>query len=273
MRIWNHDGAFPIAYSTLLPELYMPIMIMLGALVFRGVAFEFRMKAFRSKFLWDLAFCGGSTAAAFCQGLILGTYLQANILFEEANPHYVWLTPFSMITGLAVVSGYALLGSTWLIMKTEGNLQKDMYQAGRVLLMIVALFMFIVSVWTPFIHPDIHQRWFSLPNFFWLLPLPIATLLATLYAGYCLQHPGRCSEKLPFILIILSFIFCYIGLGISTWPYIVPRQLTIWEAAANPKTLIFQLVGAIILLPLLITYSIYAYRVFKGKVHPDVGYH
>ncbi|MBA2653617.1 MAG: cytochrome d ubiquinol oxidase subunit II [Gammaproteobacteria bacterium] len=266
-------GAFPLAYSTLLPALYMPIMVMLGSLVFRGVAFEFRIKAHKSLFLWDLAFAGGSTMAAFCQGLILGTFIQGYFLIPGSAEAYGWLTPFSMATGIAVVFGYALLGSTWLIMKTENNLQKTMYQAAKILLFCVAVFMFIVSIWTPFIHPDIKIRWFSLPNFFYLLPLPAATIMTTLYAAYCLKHPTGKKEGLPFILSVLLFIFGYIGLGISTWPYIVPRQLTLWEAAANPKTLLFQLVGAIILLPLLITYSIYAYTVFRGKVHAGSGYH
>jgi cytochrome d ubiquinol oxidase subunit II len=266
-------GAFPIAYSTLLPALYMPIMVMLGALVFRGVAFEFRVKAYKSRFLWDLAFAGGSTVAAFCQGLILGTFIQGKMLVEGLNQSFVWLTPFSMVTGIAVVFGYALLGSTWLIMKTEGELQKDMYQSARLFLIAVAFFMLTISLWTPAVDPNIEMRWFSFPNFFELLPLPILTLIATIFAGYCLQRPDRFNEKLPFILSVLLFVFCYIGLGISTWPYIIPRQLTIWEAAAHPKTLIFQLVGAIILLPLLIAYSIYAYRVFRGKVQSDEGYH
>jgi cytochrome d ubiquinol oxidase subunit II len=266
-------GAFPLAYSTLLPALYMPIMVMLGALVFRGVAFEFRFKAYRSRFIWDLAFAGGSTAAAFCQGLILGSFIQGNMLVKGFEQSYVWLTPFSMITGIAVVFGYALLGSTWLIMKTEADLQKDMYQAAKILLFFVALFMFIISLWTPFIHPEIKNRWFSLPNFFYLLPLPIVTFITTLLEVYALKSTKPSMEKVPFLLTICLFIFCYIGLGISTWPYIIPRQLTFWEAAANDTSLLFQLVGTIILLPVLITYSIYAYRVFRGKVTSDMGYH
>lgn len=266
-------GAFPIAYSTLLPALYMPIMIMVGALVFRGVAFEFRAKAFRSRFLWDLAFSGGSTAAAFCQGVILGTFIQGHLLITALDRSYIWLTPFSITSGIGVVVGYALLGSTWLIIKTENDLQKDMYQAARTLLILVALFMLIISLWTPSISPVIYDRWFTLPNFFYLMPLPLMTLAATIFAFYCLQKPNQCNEKLPFLLSISLFIFGYLGLGISTWPYIIPRQLTIWEAASNAKTLIFQLVGTIILLPLLITYTLYAYKVFGGKVHSDEGYH
>lgn len=266
-------GAFPIAYSILLPILYMPLMVMLGALVFRGVAFEFRFKAFKSRFLWDLAFTGGSTVAAFCQGLILGSFVQGDILTRSAENSYVWFTPFSIMTGIAVVIGYALLGATWLIIKTENNLQKDMYQAAKVLLVGVVFFMGVVSLWTPFSHPAIYNRWFTFPNFFYLMPLPLMTALVTFYAGYSLYHPTKRNEKFPFLLTVTLFILCYMGLGISSWPYLVPRELTIWEAAADQKTLIFQLIGAIILLPLLIAYSIYAYSVFKGKVHPEHGYH
>jgi cytochrome bd ubiquinol oxidase subunit II len=266
-------GAFPIAYSTLLPALYMPIMVMLGALVFRGIAFEFRAQAAKSRFLWDLAFAGGSTAAAFCQGLILGTFIQGPFSLHSTNEAYSWFTPFSIMTGIAVVFGYALLGSTWLILKSEGELQNNMYQAARVLLFIVACFMLIVSLWTPFIHPSIQHRWFSLPNFFFLLPFPVLTLIATLCEAYYLNRPNVRHEKRPFILSISLFVLCYAGLGISIWPYIIPRQLTIWEAAANTKSLRFLLVGAIILLPLLIAYSIYAYYVFRGKVHSDAEYH
>lgn len=266
-------GAFPLAYSVLLPALYMPIMVMLGALVFRGVAFEFRIKAQKSRFLWDLAFAGGSTAAAFCQGLILGTFIYGNFLTKGYDDSYLWLTPFSMVTGIAVVFGYALLGSTWLIMKSEGELQKNMYQVAKRLLFAVAVFMFIISVWSPFIHTEIANRWFALPNFLYLLPLPVLTLLATIYAIYSLNYPTARNEKVPFIMSICLFIFCYAGLGVSTWPYIVPRNLTFWEAASDDKSLMFLLVGTIILLPLLITYSIYAYYVFRGKVHSDMGYH
>jgi cytochrome d ubiquinol oxidase subunit II len=265
-------GAFPLAYSTLLPILYMPIMVMLGSLVFRGVAFEFRGKAHKTRFLWDLAFSGGSIAAAFCQGLILGTFVLGHFV-QGTDFFYSWLTPFSFMTGIAVVFGYALLGSTWLLIKTEGSLQRDMYQASKMLLAIVAFFMLAVSLWTPFLHPDIKYRWFTLPDFFYLLPLPLLSIVAVLLAFYFINRPSPKTEKWPFILSIALFFFAYCGLGISMWPYIVPRQITFWEAASQSYTLKFQLVGTIILLPVLIAYSIFAYRVFRGKVHPDVGYH
>jgi cytochrome d ubiquinol oxidase subunit II len=213
-------GAFPLVYSTLLPILYMPIMVMLAALIFRGVAFEFRFKAHKSRFLWDVAFTAGSTMAAFCQGLILGTYIHgytSNPSYYVLDYYYVWFSPFSIMTGIAVVVGYALLGATWLIMKTEGELQKEMYHVAKILLIGISFFTFLVSVWL--------------------------------------------------------FIFSYIGLGISVWPYLIPRSITIWQGAANPSSMLFLLVGTLILLPLLLGYSIYAYRVFRGKVTHEQGYH
>lgn len=265
-------GAFPLAYSLLLPTLYMPIMIMLGALVFRGVAFEFRFKAHKSLPLWNFAFSLGSTLAAFCQGLILGTFVQGYEiaqLFGMAT--YPWFTPFSIMTGLGVVVGYALLGSTWLILKTEGELQQSMFQAARVLLLLIVFFLALVSVWTPFMHDAIMDRWFSTPNFYYLLPLPLLTGLVVVCAFYTLM---KRNEKWPFILSISLFILAYIGLCISSWPYIVPRKLTLWDAASDDKSLEFFLVGAVILIPVLIAYSIYAYYIFRGKVKSsDYGYH
>ena len=259
-------GAFPLAYSTLLPILYLPLMIMLIALIFRGVAFEFRFKAHRSRFLWDIAFSLGSIVAAFCQGSILGTFINGYASFPDHNTmgHYFsWTSPFSIMTGIAVIIGYALLGSTWLIMKTEGELQKMMYYYAKIYLVGVAFFLLVVSLWTPFIHPDIMHRWFSLPNFFYLMPLPLLSLFAVFYATYGLM---KRYEKVPFMMSVLLFWLAYIGLAISMWPYLVPRTMTIWQAASNSKSLIFLLVGTLILLPILIGYSIYAYYVFKGKV-------
>lgn len=256
-------GAFPLAYSTLLPTLYMPITIMLAALIFRGVAFEFRFKAVRTG-SWDKAFFFGSTVAAFCQGLVLGTFVlgYSDITFNAEN-HYQWLTPFSVMTGIAVVFGYTLLGATWLIAKTVGDVQTLMYRFAKIALVAVAIFMGIVSLWTPLVVPEIWQRWLTLPNLFYLSPLPIITAGVIVWCWYSLQQR---REFLPFWQAIGLFVLAYIGFCISDWPYIIPRRVTIWEAAAPESSLIFLLVGAIILLPILIGYTIYAYRVFGGKV-------
>lgn len=257
-------GAFPPAYSILLPTLYMPIMIMLAALIFRGIAFEFRFKSERSRILWDISFAVGSTLAAFAQGVVLGTFVKGygkTLPIDTATYH--WLTPFSFMTGVAVVVGYALLGATWLIIKTEGELQRKMYQTAKLLLVLLALFMAVVSIWTPLMEPDIMQRWFTLPNFFYLVPLPILSAIAVFYAFYALH---KHYEYTPFWLSIALFIFSYIGFCISSWPYVIPRSMTVWEAASNASSLKFILVGVVILLPTLLTYTLYSYRVFRGKV-------
>lgn len=263
-------AAFPIAYGILLPTLYMPIMILLIALIFRGVAFEFRFKAHKSQFIWDIAFAAGSIVAAFIQGIILGTFVKGygNHL---PLPHsaYHWLTPFTIFTGIAVVCGYALLGATWLIIKTQDELQARMYKAAKVLLVIVAFFLVSVSIWTPIVEPQVMHRWFSLPNFYYLSPLPILTILMVFYNFYCLHNK---KERHPFILTISLFVLSYTGFCISAWPYIIPHVLPVWEAAAPPSTLKFILVGAAIILPILFIYTLYSYHVFRGKVKTVIHY-
>jgi cytochrome d ubiquinol oxidase subunit II len=261
-------GAFPIVYGTLLPILYLPLMVMLSALIFRGVAFEFRFKSDKSRVLWDFAFGLGSITAAFCQGLILGTFVYGYTSGQAPGHYFVWFTSFSVMTGIAVVCAYALLGSTWLIMKTKNELQRTMFHTAKILLLGTTIFIGIVSLWTPFTSDELFMRWFSFPNFLYLLPLPILTGLVILYATYAL-HKG--FESAPFVMSICLFLFCFIGFGISMWPYLIPRSVTIWQAAADQKTLIFFLIGAVILLPILISYTAHSYYVFKGKELS--GYH
>lgn len=257
-------GAFPIVYSTLLPILYMPIIIMLAALVFRGVSFEFMHSAHTTRFLWTFFFSIGSLVAAFCQGVMLGTFIEGyNYMNGIIDPHYKWLTPFSMVCGIAVVYGYALLGATWLIAKTTGELQDAMFHRAKILLIAVAMFMMVVSLWTPHIDPSISQRWFSLPNFFILLPLPMISFIVFVANWRCLQIK---REFLPFYLSMTLFLLAYLGFAISVWPYLIPRTVTLWQAAAPLSSQLFILVGLVILLPVLIGYTIFSYRVFKGKV-------
>jgi cytochrome bd ubiquinol oxidase subunit II len=263
-------AAFPLAYSTLLPTLYMPIMILLASLIFRGVAFEFRFKAQRSQFIWDISFAAGSTLAAFIQGVILGTFVKGyGSHLPLSHAPYQWLTPFSVFTGIAVVCGYALLGATWLIIKTEGNLQDQLFKVAKPLLGLVAFFLVAISIWTPFIEPRVMQRWFSLPNIFYLSPLPLLTIAIVFYNFYCLY---KRKEKTPFILSMGLFIFAYIGFCISAWPYIIPHALPVWEAAAAPSTLKFILAGTAVLLPLLLIYTLYSYHVFRGKIKEVIHY-
>jgi cytochrome d ubiquinol oxidase subunit II len=264
-------GAFPLAYSMILPTLYIPIMIMLGALVFRGVCFEFLHHAERSKTLWTFFFSAGSTVAAFCQGVVLGTFVQgyghdaATILVG----HYKWLTAFSMFCGIAVVFGYCLLGATWLIKKTENELQQSMRHRAKILLIFVALFMLLVSIGTPFVDSSITQLWFSFPNMLYLAPLPIVTLLTFIYLWRALHKE---NDNVPFYASIALFLLAYIGFAISVWPYIIPRAFTIWQAAAPLSSQMFILVGLVILLPVLLFYTAYSYKVFKGKVHIEHGH-
>lgn len=257
-------GAFPIAYSILLQTLYMPLVFMLAALIFRGVAFEFRFKANRSRVIWDISFAAGSTVAAFCQGLLLGTFIYGYAVPNHNAAHpYQWLTPFSVMTGIAVIFGYALLGANWLIIKTTNTLQNFMYRAAKIALLSVGFFMGIVSLWTPLTVPAIWDRWFSFPNMLYLAPLPILTAIAFFYHWRALEKRYEFS---PFLLSAGLFILAYIGFCISDWPYIIPRTTSFWDAASSPSSQEFLLVGVVILLPVLVGYTIYAYSVFRGKV-------
>ncbi|MGA9853352.1 MAG: cytochrome d ubiquinol oxidase subunit II [Gammaproteobacteria bacterium] len=266
-------AAFPRAYAILLSALYVPLMFMLTALIFRGISFEFRFKAHRSRFLWDIAFSAGSILAAFCQGMTLGAVIQGILVAhgEYAGGNYDWLSPFTVVTGLCVVVGYALLGATWLIMKTEGELQARSYRAAKRILPLMLLAIIIVSLWTPFLQPAIRERWFSIPNFYYLSQIPFITFLVAVGCWYTLKrarHPHA-----PFLFSIGLFLLSYIGFIISIWPYIVPRALTYEEAASPASSQLFLLVGFIIVAPFLLGYTIFGYRIFSGKVHAGEGYH
>jgi cytochrome bd ubiquinol oxidase subunit II len=265
-------AAFPLAYAVILPGTYLPLLIMLIALIFRGVAFEFRFKARSHRHWWDRAFHFGSLFATFAQGLVLGTFIRG---FEVEGRVFAggmldWLSPFSLLTGLALISGYALLGATWLIMKTDGPLQERCYRFARVLLLAVLAFVGIVSLWTPLLNPAIAERWFSWPNLAYLSPVPLITALVVLWHWRALEQR---RETLPFILTMALFLLSFLGLGISLWPNVIPPDISIWEAAAPPKTQIFMLIGMVIILPIVLGYTAFTYYVFRGKVRPGAGYH
>ncbi len=264
--------AFPLAYSIILPALYLPVIIMLLALVFRGVAFEFRWIGVTSKPHWTFAFAAGSALAAFCQGLILGGLIQG-IKMENrafAGGAFDWATPFAVLCGLGLVAGYGLLGATWLIMKTEGSVAKRAGLEAKLLLIAVLAFMAVVSIWTPLAFERIAARWFSLPNilFFWWVPAATALFSFALWRWL---ETGR--EVLPFLATIALFLLGYLGLLISNFPYLVPPSLTIWQAAAAPATQVFMLMGTLVLLPIIIGYMIFVYWIFGGKVREGEGYH
>ena len=265
-------AAFPTAYAIALPALYLPIMLLLFALIFRGVAFEFRAKAATSKHLWTKAFSAGSIIAAFAQGLLLGGLIEGVVVAdgEFAGGAFDWLSPFSLLTGVALVCGYGLLGAAWLITKTDGELQADARRWSRLLLILVIVFMAVVSVVTPLIHDSIAQRWFDGLNLLYLSPVPLATVAVSLALWIGL---GRDWERPVFALAVTLFLLGYLGILISLWPTIVPMSLTIHDAAAPDASLVFVLTAVAFTLPTVLGYTAYAYWVFRGKTRRDWGYH
>ncbi|MCS3469880.1 cytochrome d ubiquinol oxidase subunit II [Pseudomonas sp. JUb42] len=266
-------GAFPLAYSVVLSALYLPLILMLIGLIFRGVAFEFRFKATAEKrHLWDKAFIGGSLAATFFQGVALGAFIDGIPVVNRqfAGGSLDWLTPFSVFCGLALIVAYALLGCTWLIMKTEGGLQKAMHDLARPLALALLAVTGVVSIWTPLAHADIAHRWFSLPNLFWFLPVPILVLV-TLVAFF--KAVARNANYMPFLLTLVLIFLGYSGLGISLWPNIVPPSISIWDASSPPQSQGFMLVGTLFIIPFILGYTFWSYYVFRGKVTPADGYH
>jgi cytochrome d ubiquinol oxidase subunit II len=265
-------AVFPLAYSIIMPALYPLVIAMLLGLVFRGVAFEFRFRAERSAFLWDWAFFLGSLVAAFTQGVMLGALVQGIAVADRAyaGGWLDWLTPFSLLTGIALVSGYALLGATWLIHKTEAPTQSRAFALARPLAPLMLALVAAVSLWTPFLNEDYWRLWFSFPRNLLLAPLPLAAGAAGIWLILLLAR-GR--ENAPFFAAQALFALCYIGIGVSFYPYIVPRAVTIQAAAAPDSSLKFLLVGAAVMIPTIFAYTAYAYYVFRGKTNAAGGYH
>jgi cytochrome d ubiquinol oxidase subunit II len=264
--------AFPKAYAVLMPAMYLPVILMLLALVLRGVAFEFRTVARTSKEWWNRAFWLGSTFAAFFQGVILGGLVQG-IKVEGgafAGGPLDWATPFAAVCGLGVVAGYALLGSTWLVMKTEGQVALRSRENAKRLILAVLGFMGLVSIWTPLAIESIAVRWFTLSNFLLLWPVPVVTAGLAWLTWRWLEG-GR--EVLPFFGSIGLFLLGYLGLVISWYPYLIPPSLTVWDTAAAPSSQMFVLVGVLLLLPVILGYIGFVYYIFRGKVREGEGYH
>ena len=265
--------AFPLAYSIIMPALYLPVIIMLLALVFRGVAFEFRWVAKPNHAVWDKAFVWGSTVATFMQGVILAGLL--NGISVEDNAYaggtFDWLSPFSVFVGAALVAGYALLGATWLVMKTEGPTAAKARVQAKTLLLLLLGSMAVVSLWTPLAFDRIFDRWFSLPNVFYLAPLPALTAVAAYLCWRGLRDEN--SDVIPFAAAIALFLLGYVGLAISNFPYVIPPSVTIWQAAAPPSSQIFILLGTVFMLPVILGYMIFVHWTFRGKVRPGEGYH
>jgi len=265
-------AAFPLAYAVLMPALYTPVIAMLIGLIFRGVAFEFRWRVKSERNRWDLAFAGGSWLATLAQGVALGAILQGVHVEERhyAGGWWDWLTPFSILTGVSLAIGYALLGATWLVLKTEGPLRDRAYHLAWYLLFAMLLAIGAVSIATPFLHIQYAQRWFTWPNIVLTAPVPIAVAVVTVAL---LRSLADKQDTRPFFLTLLLFALSYLGLGISMYPYIVPQSIDIWQAASPANSQIFMLFGVAVLIPLILAYTGWAYWVFRGKVRAGSGYH
>ncbi|HVV68769.1 MAG TPA: cytochrome d ubiquinol oxidase subunit II [Gammaproteobacteria bacterium] len=265
-------AAFPKAYAVVLSALYLPLILFLFGLILRGVAFEFRFKAKRHQYLWDCSFAVGSFLATFMQGMVLGHFVEGLPIVDGkyVGGAYGWLTPFSVMCGVALVGGYALLGATWLIMKTENALQQWCYKVASYLMWVILVFILVVSLWTPIAQPAIAERWFSWPNILYFIPVPVHTTLLAIALFWSLRTR---HEYLPFICSIGLFILCYSGFVISIWPYAVPRAITIWQAASPPTSQLFTLTGVLFLIPIILAYTLHAYWVFRGKVQGESHYH
>jgi cytochrome d ubiquinol oxidase subunit II len=265
-------AAFPLAFAIIMPAVYFPILVMLLALVFRGVAFEFRYRDSARRTFWDHAFCYGSAVATFAQGIVLGDFIQG---FQTTGRQFSGgsfdcFTAFSLFTGVALLFGYGLLGAGWLVLKTEGDLQDRARLVGRWCILGVVVAIAVVSLWTPLMQPEIARRWFSWPNILFLSPVPVLTLGLAIWEWRALASR---SEAAPFIAAIGLFVVSYLGIAISLWPMIVPYKFTLWEAASSASTQAFLAVGTVFLLPVILGYTAWSYWVFRGKVRADIGYH
>jgi cytochrome d ubiquinol oxidase subunit II len=265
-------AAFPLAYAIILPALYAPLIAMLLGLVFRGVAFEFRWRDAGHRKYWDAGFCLGSLIATFMQGVTLGALLQGITVEGRAygGGWWEWLSPFSLLTGASLVVGYALLGAGWLIWKTDGRLQQDARRLALWLTPTLLAAIGAVSLATPFVEPQYFERWFDWPGLLVTVPMPLILFGVALALWWSFEGARR--DWLPFALTLGLFLLSMAGLAISIWPDVIPGRVTIWQAAAPYSSQLFMLVGALVLIPLILAYTFWAYWVFRGKVSED-GYH
>ncbi|HEY2454536.1 MAG TPA: cytochrome d ubiquinol oxidase subunit II [Scandinavium sp.] len=267
-------GAFPLAYAVIIDALTIPLTLMLIGLIFRGVAFEFRFNATPShRPFWDRAFLGGSILATFCQGVVVGAVLNGFPVHNRAfaGGAFDWLTPFTLFCGFGLVVAYALLGATWLVMKSENPLLDKMRRVSRGLVIAMLAVIAVISVWTPLAHPEIAVRWFSLPNLWYLLPVPVLTLAVAFGLWRTLDNSAY--HAAPFLLTLGLIFLGFSGLGISIWPNLIPPDISLWQAAAPPQSQGFMLVGALIIVPIILVYTFWSYYVFRGKVQHGEGYH
>ena len=265
-------AAFPLAYATLLPALYVPVMLMLFALVLRGVAFEYRFKSMRTRRYWDASFSLGAFVAAMAQGVMVGALLRGVPVVERsfAGGSFDWLTVFNLVCGLGVVVGYGMFGATWLVLKTEGRLRDWAYRKALQFLPAAAAFVLLICVWTPLAQPAVAERWLANSRLLMLAPIP----LLTAFAGFQLRSTLRQRSVLtPFIWTVLIIISLGMGLAVSLYPFVVPFSVTLWDAAPQRESQMFLLTGVVILLPVVLAYTAYNYWVFRGKVQMHQDYH
>jgi cytochrome bd ubiquinol oxidase subunit II len=265
-------AVFPLAFAIIVPAVYFPILFMLLGLIFRGVAFEFREVIGARKWLWDGAFGVGSLIATFAQGCVLGMFIQGFPIQgrEYVGTSWSWVAPFPLLVGLGLIFGYALQGATWLVLKTEHELQQWSRRMAHYALFGVLAFIVLISVWTPLEDARIAARWFGFPQSFAFSPVPVLTALLAFTLWSSLKK-GR--EVVPFLCSIGLFFLAFTGLVISLWPFIAPPSVTLWEASAAPLSHQFLLIGTMFLLPVIVIYVIWSYWVFRGKVRGDMGYH
>ena len=265
-------AAFPLAFAIIIPAVYFPILVMLLALVFRGVAFEFRYRDAEHKTFWDFGFVYGSAIATFAQGVVLGSFIQGFEVEGRAftGRSFDFLTPFSLLCGVSLVPGYALLGTTWLMMKTDGAVEKHARRLAQPLFTAMMACIVVVSIWSPLMSERIAERWFSWPNILFLSWVPGVTALV---AWSCWHGIRKNKVYQPFISAVALFLLAYVGLVISNVPYLVPPSMTVWQAAAHPSSQLFMLIGVCLLLPLILGYTVFVYWMFRGKVRHGEGYH
>lgn len=263
---------FPMAYAIIMPAMYVPVIVMLLALIFRGIAFEFRWASKPRHRAWDVAFAGGSIVAAFAQGTILGSLVQGIKVADHsfAGGPLDWLTPFSALCGFGLVAFYALLGTGWIMMKIGGPLCDHARRLGLPLLGLVAAFAAAVSLWTPLANERVAERWFSGLHLLFLWPLPAATAALFYLAWRAIRTGG---EIAPFFATVGIFLLCYLGLAISNYPYLVVPSVSVWDAAASVNTQVFTLIGVLVMVPINLAYSAFVYWTFRGKLAPGEGYH
>ncbi len=262
-------GAFPLAYGTILHALYVPIWVMIFGLIFRAVAFEFREHA-RRKYFWNVAFGAGSFLAALGQGFALGTVIAG--IPVDAEGHFVggtwdWLTLQSFLVALTLIQGYVLIGSTYLILKTEGELQKTHYRTAKIAAWTTLVGAIFITITTPIFYESARSRLFQEPLVYLFAAIPI---LGILLVGLLLRSLSRAEERTPFVWTILIFLLTFIGLGMIVFPYIIPPSVTIYQAAASPSALVFMIIFIGFLIPIMLFYNIYNYIVFRGKVTGEV---